>query len=96
MAFFTSALLKKAIDKLVPLIPYQLELVDDEVHHAARYEKYPRTALLLEQEADTDDEDVEIITDIYARDAINLKSSLGFVRFTSDPVEEVAREADSL
>ena len=93
---FTSALLKNANDKLVPLLPYHIEFVDGEMHHAARYDRYPRTALLLEKEADTDDEDIEIISGIYARDAINLKSSLAFVRLTSDPVEEVAREADSV
>jgi len=91
---FTSALLKKATDKLVPLLPYHMELVDGELHHCARYEEYPRTALLMEREADTDDEDIEIVSDIYARDAVNLKTTLAFARLTSDPIEEVAREAD--
>jgi multimeric flavodoxin WrbA len=96
MMGFTSALLKRATDKLVPLLPYHIELVEGEMHHAARYDRYPRMALLLETEVDTDDEDMAIISDIYARDALNLKSSLAFTRLVSDPVEEVAREADRL
>lgn len=93
---FTSALLKKANDKLVPLILYQMELVDDELHHKKRYESYPRIGLILEKEEDTDDEDIKIISDIYTRDAINLKTSLGFTKFTTDPVKEVAGEINSL
>ena len=88
--------MKKATDKLVPLLPYQIEIVDGEMHHSARYERYPRTALLMEKEADTDDEDIEIVSHIYARDAINLKTTLAFARLTSDPIEEVAGEADGL
>ena len=41
---------------------FEPEIVDGEMHHAARYERYPRTALLLEMEPDTDDEDIEIIS----------------------------------
>jgi multimeric flavodoxin WrbA len=93
---FTSALLKKATDKLVPLLPYDIEIVGGEMHHSARYEKYPRTALLMEKEADTDGEDIEIVSAIYERDATNLKTTLAFARLTSDPIEEVAGEADRL
>ncbi len=68
---FTSALLKKAHDRLLPLLlPYLL--VDQwETHHVARYDRYPQIGLLLEKGRDADQEDIEIISDIYKRDAIN-------------------------
>ena len=93
---FTSALLKKANDKLCPLIRYSMEFVGDDLHHVARYDKYPATGLLLEKSVDTDNEDIRIITNIYTRNAINLKTSLRFTRFVSDPIEEVINEIDRI
>lgn len=93
---FTSALLKKVNDKLVPLLLYHMEFVQDELHHIGRYESYPRISLLLEREKDTDDEDINIISDIYKRDAINMKTSLGFVKFTKDPIQEIVDEINSI
>ena len=93
---FTSALLKKAHEKLIPLIHPYLELVQSEVHHMARYDKYPLMGLLLGKSEDTDEEDIEIISDIYRRDAINLKTSFSFTKLTSNPVEEVANEINRI
>ncbi|MFH1640294.1 MAG: NAD(P)H-dependent oxidoreductase, partial [Chloroflexota bacterium] len=87
---FTSALLKKAHDKLIPLILPYFELVQGEVHHVARYDKYPLMGLLLEKNKDTDEEDIKIISDIYRRDAINFKTLFCFTGITDAPVEEVA------
>lgn len=93
---FTSALLKRAHDKLIPLIHPYFEFVQNEVYHLSRYEYYPLIALLLERGRDTDEEDIEIISDIYRQTAINLKTSLPFTRLTSDSTEEVADEIDSI
>ena len=93
---FTSALLKRAHDKLIPLIHPYFELVDKEVHHIGRYDTYPLMGLLLEKGQDTDEEDLEIITDIYRRDAINIKSSLYLAECTDRPVEEVIHEIDRI
>jgi multimeric flavodoxin WrbA len=87
---FTSALLKKANDKLLPLLLPYLVVVQNECHHPARYDKYPATGLLLDSGDDCDEEDVRIISDIYARNAINLKTALRFTKLTTDPIEEVA------
>ena len=89
---FTTALLKKAHEKLLPLIHPYFEIVQDEVHHLSRYDKYPVMGLLLEKGKDTDEEDVKIISDIYRRDAINFKTSFCFTKLTSEPVEEAANE----
>ena len=93
---FTSALLKKAHDKLIPLILPYFEMVQNEFHHLSRYEKYPLIGLLLEKGEDTDEEDVKIISDIYRRDAINFKTSFCFTKLTIEPVEEVANEINSI
>ena len=93
---FTSALLKKAHDKLIPLILPHLEIVQNEFHHLSRYDKYPVMGLLLEKGKETDEEDIKIVSDIYRRDAINFKTSFCFIKLTSDPVEEVANEINRI
>ena len=87
---FYSSMLKKVTDKFVCLVHPYGEFVDGEVHHLPRYEHYPKTGLLLEKGADSDDEDIQIISDIHSRTALNFKSSLAFTKLTLDPVEEVA------
>jgi len=94
---FPSALLKKVQEKaaLSVLLPY-FEQVNNEVRHVGRYPRYPRIGLLLERSETCDDEDIQIINDIYARFALNVKTTYGFTRLTSDPVKEVADEINHL
>ncbi|MEE9611704.1 MAG: NAD(P)H-dependent oxidoreductase [Desulfatiglandales bacterium] len=87
---FTSALLKKAHDRLIPLLTPYTRLFNGESHHVARYDKYPLIGLLLQPDGNTDAEDMEIISEIYRRDAINFKASFIFAQTTGNPVEEVA------
>jgi multimeric flavodoxin WrbA len=47
---FPSALLKKSMDKMVPLIHPYIVVDHGEAHHLARYNHYPRLGLLLEKE----------------------------------------------
>ena len=93
---FTSALIKKVHDKLIALLLPYIGIYRDECHHVPRYEKYPRLGLLLKKGEDTDEEDIEIIADIYRRDASNFHTSFCLVRLTSDPIEEVANEINSI
>ena len=87
---FYSATLKKVTDKLICLVHPYGEFVHGEVHHLPRYDHYPIAGLLLEKGADSDDEDVQIISDIYNRTMLNFKSSSAFTKLTLEPVEEVA------
>ena len=87
---FYSSLLKKVTDKFVCLVHPYGEFVEGEVHHLPRYDHYPIAGLLLEKGSDTDDEDIQIISNIHSRTALNFKSSLAFTKLTIDPVEEVA------
>jgi multimeric flavodoxin WrbA len=86
---FVSSLLKNAIDRNIPIVHPHLEDVGGEVHHRKRYDAYPVISFLLEKEPFTDDEDIAIISDIFRREAINVRSILGFVHFTDSPVKEV-------
>lgn len=86
---FLSSLLKNTMDRNIPLVHPHLEEVDGEVHHKKRYNKYPIISFLLEKESFTDAEDIAIATGIFQREAINVRSSLGFVQFIETPVEEV-------
>ena len=93
---FYSALLKMVTDKFVGHVhPYGV-FVDGEVHHAPRYEKYPLGGLLLEKDSETDEEDIQIISNIHNRTMLNFKSSLAFTKLTLDPVEEVANAINSI
>lgn len=75
---FTSALLKRAGDRLIPLVHPYLIVEGGEVHHRPRYARYPLFGLLLGADADTDDEDIAITRDLWARTARNIKSKLVF------------------
>jgi multimeric flavodoxin WrbA len=86
---YPSALAKNALDRIIPLLHPHIEDFGGEVHHRMRYEKYPAVALLLERMEDTDSEDIEIIHDIFKRVALNIQSSLKFMKLTDSSVEEV-------
>jgi multimeric flavodoxin WrbA len=88
---FASALLKLAMDKTIPIIHPYFAVVQNEAHHRARYNAYPRFGFLLERAQDTDAEDIRIITDIFRRMALNMKTWLSVAALTDQPVDEVAQ-----
>jgi len=88
---FPDATLKKMMDKSIPLIHPYFVVDHGEAHHRPRYDHYPRVGLLLEKEADTDVEDLRIVSDILSRTALNMKSRLEFSFTTEQPVDAVAR-----
>lgn len=89
---FTTALLKKAQEKLLPLGHPYFEFLNGETRHINRYEKYPSIGLLLDGVDETAQDDITIISEIYRRDAINLHTSLGFLKFIGDPIKEIEYE----
>ena len=88
---FPDAMLKKVMDKSIPLIHPYIVMDQGEAHHLPRYDRYPRLGLLLQKEADTDAEDLRVVGDIFSRTALNMKSRLEFVLTTERPVDEIAR-----
>ncbi|MBN2118890.1 MAG: flavodoxin family protein [Anaerolineales bacterium] len=87
---FPAALLKMSNDKHLPLIHPYMVVDHGEAHHLKRYARYPRLALLLEKEAGTDERDLQIVTDIYCRTALNFKTRLEFSLTTETPAAEIA------
>lgn len=91
---FPSALFKTALDKHLPLIHPYMEIDQGEIHHLKRYPRYPRIGMLLEKEASTDEKDLQIVSGIFARTALNFKSRLEFVATLPCPVEELVEKIE--
>lgn len=87
---FVSNLLKRAMDKSIPLLLPYIDPINDEAHHAKRYEHYPLTGLIYEQEADTDDLDRQLLENIFARASLNFRSRLTFCRDITTSAPELA------
>lgn len=86
---FPSAIMKMGFDKHLPLIHPYMVVDQDEAHHLKRYDKYPRVGMLLEREEDTTEQDIQIITDLFSRTALNFKSKLEFLETTDLDMEEL-------
>jgi multimeric flavodoxin WrbA len=89
---FVSALLKRATDKLIPLVHPYLVIEGGEMHHRARYDRYPQMGLLLGAAEDIDAEDIDITREIWERTARNRKTRLIMTAVADRPAEEVADE----
>lgn len=87
---YPDALLKKCMDKSIPLIHPYFSVDHGEAHHRRRYARYPVFGLLLQKEAGTDERDLRIVSDQFRRTALNLKSYLAFTRTADQPVEDLA------
>lgn len=92
---FPAELLKVALDKHLPLIHPYMEVAYGEAHHLRRYHRYPRLGLLVEKEATTDERDLQIVSDIFCRTAINFKSRLEFSLTTDTPAIQIAERISS-
>lgn len=86
---FPSVLLKRFHDRLIPLIHPYMELFNGEARHKARYSRYPNMGLLLAKETDTDEDDINIVTSIYQRIAINFHSPFVYSTVIDDKTPEV-------
>lgn len=89
---FTTALLKRAVDQMIGLLHPNFIVEDGEVHHRARYAHYPKFGLLLGAGSDSDAEDIEITSALWARTARNMKSSIVFTAVSDRSAKEVANE----
>jgi len=87
---FTTSILKKAIDKMIPIVHPYFTIRAGEIHHKKRYKTNPLLGVLIEKEIDTDKEDLEIVRAIYERVAIEMATSLVFFDSDEKPPEEVA------
>lgn len=90
VAGFASAIMKNAIDKLIPIaLPY-IKVKRNEMRHYARYNRIAATAVILQQLPDADDEDVKIVSDYFGRMAYHFESKMVFTRMTNESEKEAA------
>ncbi len=74
-----SALLKKALDRMVPLVLPHLTMNESgEMHHHPRYGRRPMLAAVVGEEPDTSPQDLEIVRCFFERNALNLAAPLLF------------------
>jgi len=92
MVGFTSSILKKITDRLIVLLHPYIKLNNGEQHHLKRYNKYPNFGLILEKESDTDNEDLDIVKDIYDRFSINFHCKMKYIKFIDQDQEEIVYE----
>ncbi|HSN90739.1 MAG TPA: hypothetical protein VLS93_05890 [Anaeromyxobacteraceae bacterium] len=84
----TTALSRRATERMIPGLHPYFDVVGGELHHRARYDRVPRLALLYGAEG-CDREDEELLVLLYRRLALNMRSTLAFAASTSRPPEEV-------
>jgi multimeric flavodoxin WrbA len=89
---FTSSLLKRAADQMIPLLHPHILIEGGEMHHHARYARYPLMGLLLAPGRDADAEDLEITQHLWSRLARNMKSTLAFTTIATTSAKEAADE----
>ncbi len=96
LAGFTSALLKKITDRLIPLLHPYFELVNGELHHKKRYKDYPKIGLVFSTEPDTNPEVLKTLSYLYQRFALNFKSTLEIFHATQYPVKKLIDEINHI
>ncbi len=93
---FVSSLLKKATERLIPLVLPYFKIIKGEFHHKNRYTDYPYLGLILEKEITTKKKDIQIIEHIFERTAINFHSSLAFTHLVTESEKEVINAINNL
>jgi len=88
-----SSEIKKALDRFIGLVSPFFARIDGEVHHRARYARYPALVVIGVSE-DRDPEEAAIFTRLVARNALNFRSPAYSVSIVSkDDSEEQIRSA---
>lgn len=86
---FVSVQLKTMMDKFLPLLHPYARVINGELRHIKRYSRYPDWGILLEKQCDTDEEDIEIITECFRRSTLNFHAHLRFSKLIQEPSKEV-------
>jgi len=89
---YPSALVKRAAERLIPLLHPYIEIEGGEMHHRKRYERYPEVGLIVSAGEDTDAEDLAITRHLWERLARDFKSHLALFAVADRSSKEVADE----
>jgi multimeric flavodoxin WrbA len=89
---YPSALAKRSVERLIPLLHPYIEIEGGEMHHRKRYDRYPGVGLLVATDDDTDAEDLALTRHLWERLARDFKSRLVFTAVADRSSKEVADE----
>ena len=92
---FVTAQTKKICDRLIPLVHPYTEVYGGEFHHVRRYDSYPELGLLL-IDPEKNQKRFDVISHVFERLSINLKSSLPLSMMIDDTESEAAYAVSSL
>jgi hypothetical protein len=92
---FVSAQLKKVNDRMVALVHPYITICENECHHQKRYDKYPKLGLILLDEKALKLEELDVITDIYNRLALNMKTKMEFTGLNNGSLDVLENEIDN-
>ncbi len=92
---FISSLLKKALDKHIPIVMPYFSVRNGEIHHMKRYDKYPKVGVLIKHDNEVNNENLEITKEIFEKVAIDMVSKLVLFKTTETEYEEVSNEINS-
>ena len=87
-----NALVKRAQDRMVPLIHPYIELVGGECHHRRRYRNYPVHALIVEAAEDDSPEDLSLVRSLFERFTLNFRAKLVYFTTAGKDPKEAADE----
>lgn len=88
--------MKIAMDRTIPLVHPYIEIVEKECHHHKRYKKYPQFGVILYSAASIEPEDKEIIKSLFNRYALNFRSNLRIFKDSTENIDEVVNEINSI
>ena len=83
-----SSELKKALDRIIPLILPFFKKARGEVHHKKRYERYPRV-VVIGMMSEEDNEMKEIFNSVINRNSLNWYSSFSGGIILNNPEEDI-------
>jgi multimeric flavodoxin WrbA len=89
---FIHSILKKSVERIIPLLLPYISIYKGECHHLTRYNKLPDIGVILEKEKDTDAQDLEIIRNTFERLQLNFRSKLKIFSTIDVSPKEVENE----
>ena len=92
---FPTSILKKKMDRMIPLIHPYFQIVQGETHHLPRYKRYPLFGLLLQPESADTKVNVSIVAQLFSRTALNIKSRLCFAVTIEESVKKTAARIEN-
>ena len=91
-----SGLLKRQIDKLIPLAHPYITLINGETTHEKRYQKVPAICGIIARSKDTDDTDAAIVKEYLKRMTIQFQSDFAFCEENSVPLSEMINKVNQI